>query len=483
MNLQHLNLSESWLTTISTQLRAANLTPTDDEIFKQYLTSDLRSSSQGTLPDFQTIITNKSNEAHILQGSYVLQVEDWCNIALDEEKRRLNQETELKTGTSGEMSSGAGANSRRTLLLSLTDGVTVVSALEVESLSTNFVQALRKYKVPGLKISLNQTKIRHGILMLSNTSIVVLGGVLASATQPPVSIPIIGGGGGGGGGNGGVVPQIPVVAQHHPVVPSSSSRSRSVPVTNVASSSSSSSSSSFSSSSSSSNSSSFSATSNIINNNINRNKTPTTTTATKPIPKRKTMTTSATIAPIFIQSMDDIDMTSNDDDDKITYRVQAFVSELISAKAKALTFTLKLEDCTCAKFVQCSKKFLCELVELNNNVSDKILKKKLKEKKKFLSKKWSEIDGLIDLMVTKNNTLEIVRYAKMSHGDAEEFFNVNMKKGGGSGRKQRKRKTVISSDDDSDDSDVVEIRVKKKAKKKTTMMSRAINLVDSSDDD
>ena len=181
-----LNIDPNWRTAVQAQLG-----PNTAVGLKHFLTSDLKQSSTGSLPSTLSS-TATSTGAHTLRGSYVLQVEDWSNIALCEEERRCNIEEETKSGTSKEMRNGAGGNSKRTLMLSLTDGVTVISALEVEPLPTNFILALRKYRVPGLKVSLsNTTTVRHGILQLSKTSLSVLGGTL------------VGGSGGSGGNNGG----------------------------------------------------------------------------------------------------------------------------------------------------------------------------------------------------------------------------------------------------------------------------------------
>ena len=171
-----LNLNPAWLATVTAQLQSGHENSSEESIFKQYLTSDLRLSCTGTLPADCATLTSSTPGGYTLQGSYVLQLEDWCNIALDEESRRTNAENEIKRGTSDEMSNNSGANAKRTLLLTLTDGVTSISALEVEELPNNFIQALRHYQIPGLKVSLSSTSVRHGMLMLSKNSITILGG-------------------------------------------------------------------------------------------------------------------------------------------------------------------------------------------------------------------------------------------------------------------------------------------------------------------
>ena len=61
----------------------------------------------------------------LLSGAYVLQVEDWANIGVAEEARRAQMDASVKL-------EGQGASARRTVMLTLSDGVSEISALEAE---------------------------------------------------------------------------------------------------------------------------------------------------------------------------------------------------------------------------------------------------------------------------------------------------------------------------------------------------------------
>ena len=136
------------------------------------------------------------------------------------------------------------------------------------------------------------------------------------------------------------------------------------------------------------------------------------------------------------------------ENERVVYRVRAFVSGVQSTKIKTMLFELCLDDSTCAKIVRPSKALLCSMVQLAPNASHKLLKKKWKEDKKNLSTKWSEIGGLIDLIVNDEHMLEIVKYESMNHHNAKELFELDLEyMSDASGSGSRKRTSTSDSID------------------------------------
>ena len=64
-------------------------------------------------------------------------------------------------------------------MLTLSDGVSEISALEAEALPHEVNLALKKYAIPGLKIVVKGGVVQHGTILLTKDSVRVLGGALA----------------------------------------------------------------------------------------------------------------------------------------------------------------------------------------------------------------------------------------------------------------------------------------------------------------
>ena len=124
--------------------------------------------------------------------------------------------------------------------------------------------------------------------------------------------------------------------------------------------------------------------------------------------------------------MEDIDLSISSP--TTVYTVQAFVSGIVKLSTKTMTFELCLDDSTCSKVVRPSKTFLCSILKLDVSVSEKELKKKCRDQKGVLQKKWAETNGLIDLIVTPENELEIIRDRKINHVDASNLFDKHFER-------------------------------------------------------
>ena len=197
----NLNMRPAWRAAIEQQLKAvpgSGGKVYDLDVFKQFLVSDLRQSCEGSLPEG---ISRPSDSPRELRGAYVLQVEDWANIGVDEENRRRGMAPEVALD-------GDGASARRTIMLTLSDGAREISALEAEALPREVNLALKKYSIPGLKLVVKGgVVVRHGTILLTKDSVKILGGALIGRSVVNMTdssaVPSVTGGAGGAGANDG----------------------------------------------------------------------------------------------------------------------------------------------------------------------------------------------------------------------------------------------------------------------------------------
>lgn len=139
-----------------------NIKDLKEKVFEQWLLLDLRDVEIPSLPP-----NLSSKQKYTLSGTYFLQVMEILDIS----KPKYWQIQKIRNETPKNVEN-ENMNSKRALMLTLTDGVQEVKAVELLP-----IQALNLNLSPGIKIKLmGPLMIRHGRLMLEEHNVKVIGG-------------------------------------------------------------------------------------------------------------------------------------------------------------------------------------------------------------------------------------------------------------------------------------------------------------------
>lgn len=133
-----------------------------EKVFEQWLLLDLRDIEVPCLPP-----NLSSQQRYLLTGIYFLQIMEIVDIA----KPKYWQIQNIRNATPKNLDQ-ENLNSKRVLMLTLTDGAQEVKAVELRP-----IQALNLNLHPGIKIKIiGPIMIRHGRLMLEQGNVKVIGG-------------------------------------------------------------------------------------------------------------------------------------------------------------------------------------------------------------------------------------------------------------------------------------------------------------------
>lgn len=133
-----------------------------EKVFEQWLLLDLRDVEVPCLPP-----NLSSKEKYSLNGTYFLQVMEVVDIS----KPKYWQLQKIRNETPKNLEN-ENMNSKRLLMLSLTDGVQEVKAMELKP-----IPVLNLNLIPGVKVKLMGTVVvRRGRLILEEHNIKVIGG-------------------------------------------------------------------------------------------------------------------------------------------------------------------------------------------------------------------------------------------------------------------------------------------------------------------
>nr|XP_002131585.1 recQ-mediated genome instability protein 1 [Ciona intestinalis] len=160
----------NWLNS-ENQGEALTMQQIQNQVYGQWLDTDLSDLEQPTLPDEILL------EKYMLRGKYCLQINSLLDISQSAHSQLLKLQNKDNSNTAVSAETQATQKpwekkSSRMLMLQLTDGVTNIQAIEYQTIPT-----LNETLPPGIKVLIKGPVLcREGVIMLSPRHIEVLGG-------------------------------------------------------------------------------------------------------------------------------------------------------------------------------------------------------------------------------------------------------------------------------------------------------------------
>ena len=173
--LQTLPLREEWLAAAKEAIvgsggGANGQRATPAQVLERFMRTDMKDSCKPSLPERVA-----SMHMQKLEGTYVLQIENWSNLALAGEQREKRKQAEAVSGQ------------KRTLFFHLSDGHQTVCAIELVNLG-EFGDRFALPEPPpiGSKVIMTDVEVSRGMLLLGPTSIKYAGGGIPERRSQPI---------------------------------------------------------------------------------------------------------------------------------------------------------------------------------------------------------------------------------------------------------------------------------------------------------